>query len=123
LTTTANISTNYALRPVYLIIASILDERSQQGRRVRISEELSMQAFRVVLAVLAFTIIAFMLCAAKGQPAAAASRTQQQSPASTASPARAPTATVQPATTRKVTEYTLPPDLYTRTTLTEFISA
>ena len=71
-----------------------------------------MQALRMVLAVLAFTIIAPLLCAAQGQPAAAASSAQQQSHASTGSTARAPTATVQPATTRKVTEYTLPPDLY-----------
>ena len=83
---------------------------SQQGRLVRIDGELSMQAFRIVLAVLAFTIIAFLLCAAQGQPAAAASSAQQQSPASIGSPPRTPT--VPPATTRKVTEYTLPPDLY-----------
>jgi STE24 endopeptidase len=70
-----------------------------------------MQAFRIVLAVLAFTIIASVLCGAQDQQAAAASSAQQQqSPASTGSTPRAPT--VQPATTRKVTEYTLPPDLY-----------
>src|ERR1700747_3267472 len=71
-----------------------------------------MQAFRVVLAILAFTIIAFLLCAAPDQPAAAASSAPQQWPASTGAKARAPTATVPPATTRKMTEYTLPRDLY-----------
>jgi Zn-dependent protease with chaperone function len=74
--------------------------------------ELSMRAFRVVLGVLAFTIIAFSLCAAADQAAAAASSAQPQSPASTGSRALASTATVQPAATRKVTEYRLPPDLY-----------
>ena len=71
-----------------------------------------MQAFRVVLAILALTIIAFLLCAAPDQPAAAASSAPQQWPASTGAKAREPTATVQPATTRKITEYTLPRDLY-----------
>ena len=70
-----------------------------------------MQTFRIVLAVAAFTIIAFLLCAAQDQPAAAASSAQQQqSTASIGSTLRPPR--VQPATTRKVTEYTLPPDLY-----------
>jgi STE24 endopeptidase len=69
-----------------------------------------MQAFRVVLAALAFTIIAFFLCPAPDRLAAAASNAQPQWPAFTGSTGRAPT--VLPATIRKVTEYTLPPDLY-----------
>src|SRR5215469_14023371 len=71
-----------------------------------------MQAFRVVLAALAFTIIAFFLCPAPDRLAAAASSAQPQLPALTGSTVRAPTVMVLPATIRKVTEYTLSPDLY-----------
>jgi hypothetical protein len=72
-----------------------------------------MRAFRVIRAVRAFTIIVLFLCAAQDQqPAAASSTQQQQSRAFGASTDRAPAVTVQPATTRKVTAYTLPPDLY-----------
>jgi Zn-dependent protease with chaperone function len=71
-----------------------------------------MQAFQVVLAALAFTIIAFFLCPASDRLAAAASNPQPQLPAFTGSTVRAPTGMVPQATIRKVTEYTLPPDLY-----------
>ena len=71
-----------------------------------------MQIFRVVFAALAFTISAFLLCAALDRPAAAASRAQSILPAFTDSTARALTVTFQPVATRKVTRYTLPPDLY-----------
>jgi hypothetical protein len=71
-----------------------------------------MQTFRTVLAVMAFTIIAFLLCAVSDQPATASKAQQQQSPASTGLTAPAPTATVPAATTRKVTEYRLPPGVY-----------
>ena len=71
-----------------------------------------MQAFQVVLAALAFTIIAFFLCPAPGRLATAASNAQPQLPAFTGSTVRAPTGIVPQATIRKVTEYSLPPDLY-----------
>jgi STE24 endopeptidase len=71
-----------------------------------------MQAVRVVLAALAFIIIAFFLCLEPDRLAAAASSAQPQSPAFTGSATRAPTVMVLPATIRKITEYTLPPDLY-----------
>ena len=71
-----------------------------------------MQAVGVVLTALAFIIIAFFLCLAPDRLAAAASSAQQQSPAFMGSATRAPTVMVLPATIRKITEYTLPPDLY-----------
>src|SRR5262249_22457593 len=56
--------------------------------------------------------IAFFLCRAPHRLAAAASNGQPQLPAFTGSTVRAPTVMVLPATKRKVTEYTLSPDLY-----------
>lgn len=68
-----------------------------------------MRKFQFPLTILAVTTFALSLCAAQDQPPSAASNApQQQSPSSAG-----PTATtVRAATPRKVTVYTLPPDLY-----------
>ena len=68
-----------------------------------------MTKYCIALAVLTLALFAFPLSAADDQSGSAPSSSQQQETASTGSTAPA---TVAPETTRKVTQYTLPPDLY-----------
>src|SRR5215469_15532207 len=66
-----------------------------------------MSEYRIAFAVLTFTV--FALCAADDKGSAASSSAQQATPTITGS--AAPSAAA-PEATRKVTAYTLPPDLY-----------
>ena len=89
-----------------LVFPSNLGPEYVMGERA-----VSMQAFRVVLGVLSFTITTFFLCIASDRPGAPASSVPPQS-AFTRATAQAPLAMVRPAAAQKVTEYSLPPDLY-----------
>lgn len=73
--------------------------------------DVNSQALRAVLSVLSFTIITFLLCLVPDRPGAAASSVPPQS-AFTGATAQASTVMVKPATVRKVTQYSLPPNLY-----------
>jgi STE24 endopeptidase len=71
--------------------------------------EMKMTKFRITLAALAVTVIALSSCAAIDQAGSGPSGTPQSSAPSSGSPPQ--TASVQPEA-RRVTTYTLPPDLY-----------
>jgi len=67
-----------------------------------------MSKFGIALAALALTVFPSCLCVADNQPGSAPSSAQQAPAATTSANPTAPT----PMVTRKVTAYTLPPDLY-----------
>ena len=73
--------------------------------------DVNLQPFRVVPTVLSFTTITFFLCLVPYRLSAAASSVPPQS-AFTGATAQASTVMAVPAMERKVTEYSLPPDLY-----------
>jgi STE24 endopeptidase len=71
-----------------------------------------MKTSRVALAITVITFFVLPLIAAQDQSPSAASSAQQQSPRPSAPTTKAPSEMVQSGTTRKITAYTLPPDLH-----------